>query len=183
MSKKSVGIYDQPKILAQGVNGGSIELSFFKSDKKNPKAIIHFSCSNPHGLGYNAFIEEMSTHKEYNKETYIKHIQQKAWLSEEDKKELIDFINQYIKSYCIYEVDVYTEGDLIGYANGYITFQYGDKVYNHEVLYRFDDAAAGENHQIVSIDYGYKIPYIKEVWQEIEDYLKDYVNSKLENNN
>jgi hypothetical protein len=81
--------------------------------------------------------------------------------------------------YEFYTINVYTKGFLKGYADGHITFNYNNNTYNHEFLYRFDDAENGNNYQLVSIDYGYKIPYINEVWQEIENYLKEYVNNKL----
>ena len=68
--------------------------------------------------------------------------------------------------------DIYKKGDLKGYINGYIAFRYNNDEYNHEFLYRFDDIENGENFQLVSIDYGWKIPYIEEVWEEIEDQLK-----------
>lgn len=78
------------------------------------------------------------------------------------------------KRYEFYTMDIFTKGDLKGYINGEITFQYNNTEYNHEFLYRFDDAANGENFKLVSIDYGWKIPYIEEVWEEIENSLKQY---------
>jgi hypothetical protein len=74
--------------------------------------------------------------------------------------------------YEFYTYDIYRKGDLKGYINGDITFRYNNDEYNHEFLYRFDDAENGENYKLVSIDYGYKIPYIDEVWNDIENQLK-----------
>lgn len=80
-------------------------------------------------------------------------------------------------------INVYTKGDLKGYADGYITFRYQrngtESECNHEFLYRFDDAENGQNDTLVSIDYGYEIPYIDRVWQDITIYLKEYVKKKL----
>lgn len=67
----------------------------------------------------------------------------------------------------------YTKGDLQGYIDGHIELidKNGD-TYNHEFLYRYDDAANGENFKLVTVDYGYHCPYIDEVWSSIENELK-----------
>lgn len=82
-------------------------------------------------------------------------------------------------NYNFHNIEVYKKGFLKGYAAGYITFNYNNKTYDHEFLFRFDDEANGKNYTMVSVDYGYKIPYINEVWQELEQYLTDYVNNHL----
>jgi hypothetical protein len=84
------------------------------------------------------------------------------------------------KPYEFYNIEVYTKGDLKGYAQGEITFDYKNGPYNHEFLFRYDDAENGENDKLVSIDYGLRVPYIMEVWDEIEKYLIDYVRKYLD---
>ena len=77
------------------------------------------------------------------------------------------------KQYNISSFDYYRKGYLKGYAAGFITFNYDNREYDHEFLYRYeDDPDNGEGNQIISIDYGYKIPYIEEVWQAITEELK-----------
>lgn len=83
------------------------------------------------------------------------------------------------KQFNIKTIDVYQKGDLKGYANGYIEFDYNNRLHDHEFLYRFDDKANGDNWQIVSIDYGYEIPTINDVWEEIEREIKNIVVQKL----
>ena len=80
--------------------------------------------------------------------------------------------------YEFYTIEIMSKGDLKGYINGEITFYYNNEKWNHEFLYRFDDVANGENYELVSIDYGYKVPFIKEVWEEIETYLKNYAMTR-----
>lgn len=79
--------------------------------------------------------------------------------------------------YSFNQMDIYTKGDLKGYINGYINFKYKDNDYDHEFLYRFDDEENGDNFTLVSIDYGYYIPYIDEVWKDIEQYLTNYIKN------
>lgn len=55
------------------------------------------------------------------------------------------------------------EGDLVGD----ILFNYNNDTYRHEFTFN-----AKEN-ELISIDYGWKIPFIKEVWEEIENHLKN----------
>lgn len=59
-------------------------------------------------------------------------------------------------------------GHLHGYALGIIIFNYNNAEHKHEFLYKCEDK------KMVSIDYGAKIPYIKEVWDDIEEYLQIY---------
>ncbi|MBU3173259.1 hypothetical protein [Clostridium estertheticum] len=79
------------------------------------------------------------------------------------------------KKYTFYNIEVMQKGDLNGYIQGDITFKYNNTEYNHEFLFRFNDSSNGDNNKLVSIDYSYKIPYIEEVWPEIEKYLIDYI--------
>ena len=83
------------------------------------------------------------------------------------------------KQYEFYTIDIFTKGDLKGYANGEIVFQYNNTEYRHEFLYRFDDKENGDNYQLVSIDYGLRVPYIMEIWDKIEKELTDYVQKHL----
>lgn len=88
-----------------------------------------------------------------------------------------------MKKYEFYTRDIITKGDLKGYINGHITFYYNNDEFNHEFLYRFDDEENGENFKLVSIDYGYKIPFINEAWKDIEtdlyNYINKYINPKI----
>lgn len=86
------------------------------------------------------------------------------------------------KLYEFINIEMYNKGFLKGYCEGIISFKLEDRESHHEFLYRFDDAENGKNYELQSIDYGYEIPYIEEVWKSIEDELKEYVNSKLNNN-
>lgn len=88
-------------------------------------------------------------------------------------------ICQVKKPYELYTIDIYTKRDLKGYANGEITFHYNNDTYNHEFLYRIHDPENGKDNELVSIDYGYKIPYIDEVWDEIKAFLTEYVQNNL----
>ena len=65
-------------------------------------------------------------------------------------------------------IDLPDLGHYEGYALGNINFNYDNKENRHGFLYKCKDK------KLVSIDYGAKIPYIKEVWYDIEEYLKRY---------
>lgn len=77
--------------------------------------------------------------------------------------------------YDIYGIDIHTKGDLKGYVTGLITFYYDGKTSDHEFLYRIYADENGPSDELVSIDYGYKVPYIDEVWEDIEEELKRLV--------
>lgn len=89
------------------------------------------------------------------------------------------FTTNNLKRYEFYNTEIMTKGDLKGYIQGEITFKYNNTEYNHEFLYRFDDSENGDNFKLVTIDYGYKIPYIEEVWKEIESYLKEVAQKHI----
>jgi hypothetical protein len=50
---------------------------------------------------------------------------------------------------------------------------------DHEFLFRFDDDVNGSNFKLVTIDYGYKVPFIDGVWGTIEGQIKQYVDKTL----
>lgn len=98
MIKETIGYFNQPVLEVITKEGGSVQLSFFaKSEKQNvPRATINYCSMNPHGLGYSAYIEEGNKRKDYNKYTYIDHINKTKWITPEEKVILIDFINRYL---------------------------------------------------------------------------------------
>lgn len=74
--------------------------------------------------------------------------------------------------YEIYGVDIHTKGDLKGYVTGMITFYYDGFSSDHEFLYRVDKDENGNAHELVSVDYGYKVPYIEDIWKDLENDIK-----------
>jgi len=78
------------------------------------------------------------------------------------------------KRYKFNTIDLPDLGEYAGYALGTINFKYNNTDYDHEFLFRCKDIKNGESMEMVTIDYGYKIPYIDEVWDEIEKYLIKY---------
>lgn len=83
-----------------------------------------------------------------------------------------------MKKFNIETIDIYTKGDLKGYAGGCISFTNKPNT-EHEFLYRFDDEANGKNFKLVSIDHGYSNNLIAEIWEEIEDHLYSLVMKKI----
>lgn len=79
-----------------------------------------------------------------------------------------------MKKYEINNAEYYEKGDLAGYINGYITF--GER--DHEFLYRVSDPSNGNDYKLVTIDYGYNVPNLDEMWDEIEREL--YAIAKAE---
>jgi predicted transcriptional regulator YheO len=63
--------------------------------------------------------------------------------------------------YEISEIIKDQDGDLLGA----ICFNYNNDEYEHEFTF------VTSEKKLVSIDYGWKIPYIEEVWSEIENKL------------
>lgn len=79
--------------------------------------------------------------------------------------------------YSFNHVELYKKGDLAGYIEGILTFNVGDREKDHEFLYRVDDKENGKDFTLVSIDYGYKIPYINDVWDNIEKTITEKINN------
>jgi hypothetical protein len=84
-----------------------------------------------------------------------------------------------VTTYQFGNIDVFTKGYLKGYTNGLIRFFYNGKETVHEFLYRYEDDGNGPEHEIVSIDYGYLVPGIKELWNRIEKDIKEFTLRKL----
>ena len=74
------------------------------------------------------------------------------------------------------EVITNRRSDMYGYAIGYISFD-NDKTC--EFTYRFDDEENGKNNTIVSIDYGYLINGIDNIWNEIEKVIYNQIKEYL----
>ena len=73
------------------------------------------------------------------------------------------------KRYEILHVEKYNKGYLKGYMSGMIRFD-GDR--EHEFLFRFeDDPENGKKNTIVSIDYGYQVRDIENLWDDITEDL------------
>ena len=73
-----------------------------------------------------------------------------------------------------------TKGDLNGYVVGIISFaDDDDNETSHDFIFRHHDPKNGKDFKLISIDYGYKNPYIDTVWDDIEKELKSYVLSKI----
>jgi len=67
----------------------------------------------------------------------------------------------------LYEfVDIIKDGE--GDFVGVIEFYYNECSHRHEFTFVIKE------RKLISIDYGFKIPYISSIWNEIEDYLKNH---------
>ncbi|PGK51924.1 hypothetical protein CN918_29470 [Priestia megaterium] len=92
---------------------------------------------------------------------------------------------QTTTTYELGSFDVLEKGDLKGYTNEFIHFKFTNSETGkpdetaHEFLYRYEDEANGPNNKLVSIDYGYLVPGIDELWEGIEEELKKKTLEKL----
>ena len=80
---------------------------------------------------------------------------------------LSDIIGERFK---VHHLDFHEKGDHKGYITGMIEFANRDKA--HELLFRVHDPKNGDSNKLVSIDYGYKNPLVDELWQAIENEIK-----------
>ncbi|HDR7922606.1 hypothetical protein [Bacillus paranthracis] len=90
--------------------------------------------------------------------------------AKENSEEKIETLTYEMSS-----VNVYKKGDLKGYVDGFITFKYENNESTHEFLYRYDDIENGKNFTLVTIDYGYTVPGIDNIFEKIENDLKGIV--------
>ncbi|MFC8688190.1 hypothetical protein [Brevibacillus porteri] len=66
------------------------------------------------------------------------------------------------RQYNVKEIIKDQDGDFVGV----IEFSYSGSTYNHEYTF------VASEQKLVSIDYGWKVPYTNEVWSQIENTLK-----------
>lgn len=80
----------------------------------------------------------------------------------------LDDIN-ITERYEVYNTEFHTRGYLKGYIHGTVHDKQTDRHY--EMLYRVSDTGNGEDHTVVSIDYGWEFP--EDDFYTIEKALKN----------
>ena len=85
-----------------------------------------------------------------------------------------------LTTFNVLDVAVVTTGYLKGYAIGQIEFTYNNKTTQHDFMYRVCDLDNGECDKLMSVDHGYKIPLLDELWVDIETEVTSLVKKQIE---
>lgn len=88
--------------------------------------------------------------------------------------------NKLSTTFNVLDVAVVTTGYLKGYAIGQIEFNYDDKTTQHDFMYRVYDLGSGECDKLMSVDHGYKIPSLDELWVDIEKEVTRLVKEQID---
>lgn len=114
--------------------------------------------------------------QEYSKDNLKQYITDFAVSPDELNKN--DISSGYIKindDITLSELKLHEKGDMTGYVTGQVEVD----GYSLELLYRVKDKENGEPMSMVSIDYGYNHPTVREYWADIEKAVESFAVAKI----